>query len=506
MTGPLHSLPVAPGSILADLPWNLVELVPCPLAPAAGSTPGALAEIAFHRDAWLPGDTARLRALFGADEALEAIAAALGRTLDAVRTRICELGIRRNSQRPWTEMEDDELARRYGTEATSTLAAELGRTPGAVYARAGLLGLTEGAPPPYTDWELAQVRAGYAQGVPVAQLAALVGRPASGIATVASRLGVSHRNGPPDWGAEEQARALALAEEGRIYPAIAAALAAEGFPRRQPGAVGQALRKLGYARGWGRPWTGEEDDLFRHAYATGASLTPLRQRLGRGTCSIRYRAGELDLQGTHARPNGWRIEPAWSEVEILALRQGYGRVPTPELAHRLGRKKAGLYNKAHDLGLVHGYSRPFSADEDQAVRLARAHGISLSDLSDALGRDHAVVSKHAIRLGLPFADRPLRAPRGPRSERATWTLPAILALADAPIPAAPTPGPQAPSARRPASATRVRPPTPDATPVLLPAADGIASAPAWLLAGLERAGLLRAVARAGGIVLLAPAG
>jgi hypothetical protein len=146
--------------------------------------------------------------------------------------------------------------------------------------------------------------------------------------------------------------------------------------------------------------------------------------------SIRWKAGELELNGTHARPNGWRAEPAWTKEDIEILERDYGRVPTPELAARLGRKKGGVFNKAHALDLVHGYLRPFTDEEKAAIRIAHGAGISLTDLSDALERDPAVVSKHAIRrLELSFKDRENRAPRGPRRLRSALTLADILSLA-----------------------------------------------------------------------------
>ena len=193
--------------MMQDLPFDLVELVPCP--EPARDVPGfALREVAFREDAWLPGDIDDLRQRFAADEDLQEIADTLDRTLAAVRTKVRDLGLRRNSSRPWTELDDATLAEHYGREATSTIAAALGRSCGAVYARAGLLGLSEPNAPTYTAWEVMQIRAGYAQGVPVAQLGVLIGRPASGIATVASRLGIRHANGPRGWSGAEQHRAL----------------------------------------------------------------------------------------------------------------------------------------------------------------------------------------------------------------------------------------------------------------------------------------------------------
>jgi hypothetical protein len=380
-----------------ELPFDLIELVPCPASSPAPSTGAPLRELAFREDAWLPAEIDRLHALFRADESVEDIAAGLHRGLHGVRGKIAELGLRRHSTRPWTGMDDACLAQSYGQEAASTIAAALGRSVGAIYARATLLGLTEGAAPAYTPWEIAQIRAGYAAGVPVAQLGVLIGRPASGIATVASRLGIRHANGPADWSDAEQQRALELAETGMRYAAIAERLATEGFPHRSGRTVGQTLRRLGYGRGWRRPWLAEENDLIRQAYARGDSLAPLQTRLGRSRASIAHQAGVLGLHGTHTSPHGWRTEPPWTEAEIAILRRDYGRVKMKELQASLRRKKGAIYNKAFQLGLKTGSLRAFADDENRAIRIARDRGVSLTDLSAALGRDPAVVSKQAIR-------------------------------------------------------------------------------------------------------------
>ena len=140
-------------------------------------------------------------------------------------------------------------------------------------------------------------------------------------------------------------------------------------------------------------------------------------------------AGELGLHGTHTRPNGWRTEPDWTDNWIATLRRDYGKVPTPQLAANLDRNKGGVFSKAWSLGLVHGYIRKFTEDERAAICIAHAAGISLTDLSAALDRDPAVVSKHAIRhLGLSFHDRVNKAPRGRRRLRPRLTLADILAL------------------------------------------------------------------------------
>ena len=404
---------------MLDLDAAVVELAPC--APARGTPP--LREIAFRADAWTPAELDRLRRDCAAERAIGDIALDLGRGRAGVADKIATLGLRRNSARPWTELEDEELARRYGEDATATLAATFGRSCSAVYARAGALGLTEGAAPAWTPWEDAQLCAGYARGVPLLQLGALIGRPFSGLASRAAALGIAHASHPPDWSTAEAERALELAGEGHRYLAIVAMMAAEGFPPRTTSGFGQVVRRLGYGRGWGRAWTPDEDELLRRAYATAASLTPLRTRLGRTPCSIRWRAEYLGLRGTHCSPNGWRRGADWTEAQLALLRAEYGRTPNEALAAKLGRSKAAMFTRANVLGLVHGYIRPFAPDELRALAIADRHGVAIADLALALGRKACSVSKFATNHGYRFGRRP-RAPEAP-------SLAAILAL-DAP--------------------------------------------------------------------------
>src|SRR3546814_13559681 len=65
------------------------------------------------------------------------IAAEIGRGRAAVAERVTLLGLRRSSVRPWTEFDDAELVRRYGSDPTAAIASHLGRSCAAVYERAG---------------------------------------------------------------------------------------------------------------------------------------------------------------------------------------------------------------------------------------------------------------------------------------------------------------------------------------------------------------------------------
>ncbi|MDR3510673.1 MAG: hypothetical protein P4L73_03505 [Caulobacteraceae bacterium] len=409
-----------------DIDVEVVELVP--YAPAAGEA-APLGETTFRADAWLPEETARLRAMFDAGEDFDVIAEAIGRGRQGVRWRAWQLGLRRRSNRPWSELEDAEILKRYGFEPAAVLAQAFGRSASAVYMRAQLLDVTREGAPNWSGWEDAQLRAGYAQGVAVPQIAALIGRSVAATFCRASGLGVRHRNLAPGWTPAELDRALELAHEGRQYPVIAKMLAAEGFPPRTKAGLNPQLKALGYRRGWGRPWTPDEDAVLRQAYAQGDSLTPLQAIFGRDANSIRSRASVIGLRKTHARPGGWRVGPVWSAEEEDMLRTLYGTMPGKQLAERMGRPLRAIYTRACCLGLKHPWMRAFTEDEDLAIRIAWARGLSQTDLARALHRDVTVVSKRAIALGHAFSD-PSRppAPRTLARNRGPATLASILAM------------------------------------------------------------------------------
>ena len=390
---------------MTDVPLRLAELVELIACPAPDRSLRPLGEMAYRVDGWTPGETATLRRLFDADQSLAEIAASLGRGAAGVTDRSVTLGLRRHSTRAWSELEDAALARDYGREPAADIAARLGRSCTAVYARAALFGLSEAGSPRWTAWEDRQLREGYAQGLPIAQIATLIGRPFAGLASRASALGLKHPNHPKGWSEAEAARALELVGTGLRYLAVIDQLAAEGYPRRTKAAFNPKLRKLGYGRGWGRPWTAEEDALLVHLYATGASLTPLRARLDRTQHSIRWRADYLNLRGTHANKNGFRSGPDWTEADIATLRSNYGKMPSAVLAAKLGRTKAAMFTRANLLGLVHGYFKPWTAEHVTALTIAFDHGIAIADLSVALDRKPMSVSKYATKHGFEFGRR-----------------------------------------------------------------------------------------------------
>ena len=384
--------------------FDVVELVQI----CASETPqpkGALREMPFRHDAWTPDEIENLKRLFSEDVHVDDIPDRVGHTIHAVRSKISDLGLRRNSVRAWTGFDDAELSRRYGTDATSDIARDLGRSCSAVYARAQFIGLSEPNPPEWTSWEDAQLCKGYAEALPIARIAAIIGRPVSGTVSRASKIGLRHPAKPLDWSDAELARALELAEDGQPYNAIIETLVAEGHPRRTKAGFGPKIRAAGYGRGWGKAWLPEEDDLLRKAYREGSSLTPLTGRLGRSKHSIRWRSGYLGLTGTHKNENGFRGGPDWSAEDLATLRAKYGTMSNAKLAKLLGRSKLAVSTRANVIGLVHGYIRPWSDDELRALQIAWRGDIAIADLAEALGRKAVSVSKFATKRNMHFGRR-----------------------------------------------------------------------------------------------------
>lgn len=387
----------------------IVELTPCATL-AEWSVPSTLPETAFRQDGWTPEDKSRLTTLFFADTPVEEIGPQINRSFHSVRTMICEMGLRRHSLRPWSEDDDDFLVAHYRTTPTSSIAAALGRSCGAVYARAGFLGLTTPVFD-YTPWEDAQIKAGYQAGTPISQIGAIIHRTVSSVTERACHLRLRHANHRPDWASEEIDLLLLLANSNMPYREIPPLLVAAGFSERSFRACALVLRNIGYFRGWGRAWITEEDDLLRHCYKVGGSTTALAKALNRPIGSVRWRARELKLSGTHQNKNGFRVAPSWSEEEDAYLVAHYSTETTAALVAHLKRPKAGIYCRAHRLGLkapLHG--GPTEAERD-LLRHAATEGRSVASMSRQLNRDGATVLKWAKTLKLDFSPPALRAAR-----------------------------------------------------------------------------------------------
>lgn len=415
------------------LDFDVVELEACAAPSTSVEKHYPIYEVAFRADAWLPNEIAVLRVMFIADETLQEIANRLGRSLSAVRTKVYELGLRRNTSRTWNDLEDEYLVEHYGSVASATIAAMLGRTVAAIYAHANGLGLTEGIPPPWTPWEDAQLSAGYRDGMPVMQLAALIGRPLSGAMTRASGLGLRHKCWNPKWSDDERLLAATLAEQGRSSREIAEEFERRGLTSRTKVGVSTMLKVLGFERSWGGAWLAEEEAALRRIYSVGGSVMQLGVRLGRSRTSMTWKAAELGLAGTHPNAGrGFRQGRDWSDDELRIMTEFYGLAKTKNIAIALERPLGAVYNMAHQLGLDSKYHRDWSRQDDIAIGIAYSAGISMTDLAIALDRDVATVSKRALALKLSFSTRANKASKLRLDTRTRVTLPDILALQDLP--------------------------------------------------------------------------
>jgi hypothetical protein len=154
---------------------------------------------------WSEAETALLRAQWPAGVPTAAIAAALGRSTMAVRQRALLLGLRRPSGRaiagrPWTADDLAQLRQRWlAGEPAADIAAALDRTSKAIRMKARKLALPRrqsggGGRPRWTAPERDHLRRQWQAGIPVAEIAAALGRTSKAIREAARRLGLPRRS------------------------------------------------------------------------------------------------------------------------------------------------------------------------------------------------------------------------------------------------------------------------------------------------------------------------
>jgi hypothetical protein len=281
-----------------------------------------------------------VRAADAARLPLAEVARRLGRPAGAVRWRRHALGLQRRGARVWTPTDDQALGRAWprGGEL-ARLSRRLERSPAALRLRAVKLGLVQ--PPPRRRWqpdEDHRLRAGYAQGLTCAAIAArLPGRTAGAVAARARKLGLASY--ARRWTRQEEAQLLRLAEHGTSLEHAAYILV------RTPQALRIRARRLGiqpppsHRPPTRRRWTPADDQLL-----TGqANLDPTRLAilLGRSERAIGRRLAALDLrQGRKRSPHHPiaarpRLTPAQQRLLAREYRPGNGRVLV-SLANRLG--------------------------------------------------------------------------------------------------------------------------------------------------------------------------
>ena len=144
---------------------------------------------------------------------------------------------------------------------------------------------------------------------------------------------------------------------------------------------------------YGTWWHADDDATLRAGYGR-VPTSELAARLGRGVEATRQRARHLGL----AHPVRARI--TWTATADATLRANYRRIPTPELAARLGTTIDAVWARAKEIGLARtGCNRPWTADEDAQVR--ELYGaMPMPELAARLGRTHDSLTNRIATLGL----------------------------------------------------------------------------------------------------------
>jgi hypothetical protein len=160
----------------------------------------------------------------------------------------------------------------------------------------------------------------------------------------------------------------------------------------------------------GRRYLSHEDEALRLCVRQDGDLAALAYRLGRSPDALRLHAQYI---GLHRPPPRRR----WAEWEDAVIRDGYtSALPYAEIARQLPhRSPTSVAARARKLDLV-SYARRWTIHDDQRLRRLTAHGGTLEDVAQRLGRTPEAIRRRAMRLGIS-PPAPRLAPR--RARR--WT-------------------------------------------------------------------------------------
>lgn len=121
-------------------------------------------------------------------------------------------------------------------------------------------------------------------------------------------------------------------------------------------------------------WTEDELAQLRARYCV-TSDAKLERMFARDIEEIDAKARELALGKDKRRFPGAVKMPRWSDAEVAKLRKLYPKLPSVEVARRLGRSHKAVTGKAEKLGLAKSEERLVQAGrENIRVRHRRATG------------------------------------------------------------------------------------------------------------------------------------
>ncbi len=250
------------------------------------------------------------------------VAAALGRSSQAVNDRAKLLGIRSARSRPWTDGELRYLARNYPRRSAEQIAKTLGRSLSSVRGQIHLQGLGS---EPYERWraeEIELLKHEYGR-MRISELARSLGRSPYAVQLKAGKLGLQRKvrhAGPKE-------SAWIIARLGQV---------ALDEMARQLGIPSSAVRKIAREHGYSpkahqRRWTHAEDQLIRKQYRR-MTAAEIAAALGRSPDMVSWRTRKLGLTSSETRKL-----LRWTDEEEALLLTNAGRLSRPELAERLGR-------------------------------------------------------------------------------------------------------------------------------------------------------------------------
>lgn len=205
----------------------------------------------------------------------------------------------------------------------------------------------------------------YADGLPIGQISAHLGRSPDAIVARRRALGVPPRR-PRAWPPLEEALLRAATSAGVSAPVLARRLG------RSPDQVRARRRRLlGRTRAPARPYLASEDEAMCSPQVSNGDLIALAGRLGRAPDALRLRAQAL---GVYDPPRRHR----WTEWEDAVVRDGYTDArPCAEIACQLPhRSPASVAARARKLGLG-SYARRWRTQDDRRLRQLTAAACTL---------------------------------------------------------------------------------------------------------------------------------
>lgn len=356
---------------------------------------------------WSSAEDAELTRLYAGELPLKAIAAALGRSEDALVSRRALLGVAPRRAAPvWTTPQDRLI--RVATAAgipASRVAGTQGLSVDRVRARRRHLLGAQPAGRRYEAWEDQEIRETWSDAQGLGHLAARLNRSPDAIRLRAQALGVHVPPVRRRWKASEDQTLRHGYASGLSCEQISGALSGA----RTPAAVSARARKLGLTS-YAQTWSAQQDELLRQAITTSVTVDDLATLLTRSPEAIRRRTQKLGLPRPRhaASPASGR---RWTHSEDAILIENPGAQPGV-LARRLGRSDHAVRRRQRVLGIHTGSRSPHHAPADGSMspaeeRLilrelnldAEKSGGRLLALADRLGRSPAELRQRIRAIG-----------------------------------------------------------------------------------------------------------